>query len=171
MSTGYQIKDQEGLYYLTLQVVGWADIFTRKIYREIVIDSLKYCQYKKGLEIYAYVIMSNHIHLLAKSANGNLSGIIRDFKRHTSKKIVKQVIEGNESRREWLINIFEFAGNFLDGISITESIVNVNFPVLFGISKSWSGLSQTEKIYVEQVLSEEEYTKLISLINEINKEL
>ena len=33
MSTGYQIKDQEGLYFLTFQVVDWVDIFTRQIYR------------------------------------------------------------------------------------------------------------------------------------------
>ena len=67
MSTGYQIKDQNALHYMTLQVVYWIDIFTRKIYRDIVIDSLMYCQKEKGLEIFAYVIMSNHIHLIAKS--------------------------------------------------------------------------------------------------------
>ncbi len=87
MSTGYQIKDQESAYYLTLQIVHWVDIFSRKIYRDIVIDSLKYCKKEKGLEIYAYVIMSNHIHLLARGGKGNLSGILRDFKRHTSKRI------------------------------------------------------------------------------------
>jgi hypothetical protein len=44
MPTGYQIKDQEAAYYLTFQVVFWIDIFTRKVYRDIIIDSLKYCQ-------------------------------------------------------------------------------------------------------------------------------
>jgi hypothetical protein len=32
MSTGYQINDQEGLYYLTFQIVDWIDVFTRQIY-------------------------------------------------------------------------------------------------------------------------------------------
>ncbi len=44
MPTGYQIKGQEAAYYLTFQVVFWIDIFTRKVYRDIIIDSLKYCQ-------------------------------------------------------------------------------------------------------------------------------
>jgi hypothetical protein len=44
MSTDYKIEDQAALYYLTLQVVDWVDIFTRQIYRDIVIDSIKYCQ-------------------------------------------------------------------------------------------------------------------------------
>jgi hypothetical protein len=60
MSTGYQIKEQNALYYMTLQVVYWVDIFTRKTYRDLVIESLLYCQKEKGLEVYAYVIMSNH---------------------------------------------------------------------------------------------------------------
>jgi REP element-mobilizing transposase RayT len=67
MPTGYQIKDQHALLYVTLQVVYWVDIFTRKTYRDIAIESLQYCQQEKGLEIYAFVIMSNHIHLVAKS--------------------------------------------------------------------------------------------------------
>ena len=35
MSTGYQINDQEGMYYLTFQVVDWIDVFTRHVYRDI----------------------------------------------------------------------------------------------------------------------------------------
>jgi len=109
MSHGCQIRNQSGLYYLTIQIVHWADIFTRQVYREIIIDSFKYCQQNKGLEVYAYVIMSNHIHLLARSLNNNLSDVIRDFKRHTSKKIVETIEQDGESRREWLLMIFRYA--------------------------------------------------------------
>ncbi len=59
MSQGYTIKDQEAAHYLALQVVQWVDVFTRKVYRDIIVDSLNYCQKEKGLEVYAYVIMSN----------------------------------------------------------------------------------------------------------------
>lgn len=109
MSHGYQIKDQEALHYLTLQIVHWVDIFSRKIYRDIIIDSLRYCQQNKGLEIYAYVIMSNHIHLLVRSKKSNLSDVIRDFKRHTSKKIIETIDLEQESRREWMLMIFRYA--------------------------------------------------------------
>lgn len=79
MPTGYQIKNQEATYYLIFQVVFWIDIFTRKVYKDIIIDSLKNCQLEKNLEVYAYVIMSNHIHLLAKNSKGELSATVRDF--------------------------------------------------------------------------------------------
>ncbi len=109
MPTGYQINDQEAAYYLTFQVVFWIDIFTRKIYRDIIIDSLKYCQQEKSLDIFAYVIISNHIHLLARSSEGELSATVRDFKKHTSKKITEEIITGTESRRDWMLNLFSFA--------------------------------------------------------------
>ena len=109
MTQGYQIKDQEAAYYLTLQVVEWADIFSRQIYRDIIIDSFRFCQQNKGLEIYAYVIMTNHIHLLAKTINANLSDVLRDLKRHTSKKIIETIDATDESRRKWLKMVFGYA--------------------------------------------------------------
>jgi putative transposase len=97
MPTSYKIREDEAAYYLTFQIVGWVDIFTRKIYRDIAIESLKYCCENKGLNLFANVIMSNHIHLLAQSEISNLSDIIRDFKNYTSRKFLEVVNECNES--------------------------------------------------------------------------
>ena len=108
MSTGYQINDQEGLYYLTFQIVDWIDVFTRQIYRDIIIDSFKYAIENKGLDIFAYVIMSNHVHLIAQSSNGKLSDTIRDIKKFTSKKIIETIQTIPESRSEWMLNRFSF---------------------------------------------------------------
>jgi len=108
MTTGYQIKDQSALHFLTLQVVDWIDIFTRCIYRDIIIESLKYCQQNKSLQIFGYVIMSNHIHLIANSTIGELSNVIRDFKKFTANSIIKEIQNGRESRRDWMLNRFEF---------------------------------------------------------------
>jgi len=81
-TTSYRIKDEEALYYLTFATVGWIDVFTRKRYKDIIVDSLKYCQENKGLELYCWVLMSNHIHIIAKAKEGyQMSAILRDFKR------------------------------------------------------------------------------------------
>jgi REP element-mobilizing transposase RayT len=108
MSTGYQINDQEGIYYLTFQIVDWIDVFTRQAYRDIIIDSLKYAIENKGLDIFAYVIMLNHIHLIAQSSNGKLSDTIRDIKKFTSKRIIETMQTIPESRSEWMLNLFSF---------------------------------------------------------------
>jgi len=78
-------------------------VFTRTEYRDILIESLKFCQKEKGLLLHGWCIMSNHVHLIMSAKNENLSDILRDFKKFTSKKIFA-AIEKNEyeSRRECL---------------------------------------------------------------------
>ena len=107
MTTGYQIYNQSKTYFMTFQVIDWIDIFTRQLYSDIVIESLHYCRKEKGLEIWAYVIMSNHIHIILSSKNDNLSSVVRDFKRHTARKILKEIQSNKESRREWMLQRFK----------------------------------------------------------------
>ena len=100
------------VYFVTDTVVYWVDIFTRPIYRHIIIESLQYCQKEKGLIIYAWVLMTNHLHMIAGTNGENrISDILRDFKKFTSKKIVQTLlVESGESRRDWMLNRFEYAG-------------------------------------------------------------
>ena len=109
MPTGYQITEQSKLHYLTFQVVYWIDVFTRKSYRDIFTDSLKYCRNHKSLEVYGYVVMSNHVHLLVRSSVGDLSGTILYFKKYTSKAIIAAVGSEPESRRDWMLRLFAHA--------------------------------------------------------------
>lgn len=109
MSEGYKIRYQKGVYYLTFQVVSWIDVFTRKVYRDIIIDSFRFCQETKGLKIYAFVIMSNHVHCILSSDEQDLSTIIKEFKTFTSKKIIESIETGNESRKEWMLELFKAA--------------------------------------------------------------
>lgn len=99
---GHKIINQNGLHFLTMTTVGWVDTFTRQGYREILIDSLRHCQKNKGLVINAYVIMSNHLHLIGYAKEGyELSAIVRDFKKFTSKQIIQYLIQNTkESRSE-----------------------------------------------------------------------
>lgn len=109
---GYKIRNKEGTYFITFAVVEWVDVFTRKEYRDIVLESLRYCQKNKGLIVYAWCIMSNHVHLIISGREGNLSEILRDFKKFTSKAIIT-AIESNiqESRRTWMLALFKSKGS------------------------------------------------------------
>ena len=93
-------------------MVDWVDVFTRKEYKDILLDSLKYCQECKNLELYAFCIMPNHIHLIAGVAEGgNLSHVLRDFKKFTSFSVIKAIEENlRESRRDWMLWIFKRHG-------------------------------------------------------------
>ncbi len=110
MSTKYKATTTEDCYFVTITTVGWIDIFTRLNQKQNIIKSLQYCQENKGLEIYAYCIMSSHIHLLCKATNDFiLSDIMRDFKKFTSKKIIQIINDEPESRREWMLDYFKKA--------------------------------------------------------------
>ena len=99
----------DSLYYCTLTVIDWLDVFTRPNYRLTLIDSLRYCQKYKGLELYAWCLMSNHLHLIARAKEGtSLSDILRDFKKFTYKAIVAQMETEPESRRDWMLDRFAF---------------------------------------------------------------
>lgn len=108
MSERYKVRNPEGIYFVTLTITDWIDLFIRPVYKQIIVDSLIYCQKNKGLVIHAYVLMSNHFHAIL-SINGEilLQEIIRDFKKHTSKLFIRAIKDHPESRREWLLNRFE----------------------------------------------------------------
>ena len=106
MSDKYRIRDNDKAYFLTLTVTGWVDIFTRLEQKLLIVKSLKYCQENKGLIIYAYCLMPSHLHMICQAEEpAKLSDILRDFKSFTSKGIINQILEGSESRKEWLLKL------------------------------------------------------------------
>lgn len=112
MPSKYRINDHQNLHFITFATVEWVDALSRPQYKEIIIESLKYCQKNKGLVLYAYVIMNNHVHLIASAKEGySLSDILRDFKSFTSKKSLKEIeINIRESRKSWMLWLFRSAG-------------------------------------------------------------
>jgi REP element-mobilizing transposase RayT len=108
MGDRYKIFDQNAVYFITLTIVEWIDIFTRKEQKLMIVDSLRYCQKEKGLVIYGWCLMPSHLHLICSvTSEIGMSGFLRDFKKFTSKEIVKLVVETPESRREWILKQFE----------------------------------------------------------------
>lgn len=103
MRSRYKIVGNGNQYFITSTIVEWIPVFTEKIFCDIIIHSLTYCRQRKGLRLFAYVVMDNHIHLLASS--DKLSETIRDFKSYTAREIIRTA---GENQRTWLLNQFEF---------------------------------------------------------------
>ena len=91
MGRKFKIGDQEAVHFVTFTTIRWLDqpvgrtsIFTRAEYRDIFLDSIRYCQKNKGLEVYAYCIMSSHVHMIvARHGAQPLEHVIRDIKKFT----------------------------------------------------------------------------------------
>lgn len=81
MSRNYRFYNPDGVYFISLAVVEWLDVFTRNKYKDIVLDSLRFCQQEKGMEIFAWCIMTSHVHLIFRSAGEQKPELlIGDFK-------------------------------------------------------------------------------------------
>jgi REP element-mobilizing transposase RayT len=106
---GYHIRDQQAMHFLTFTVCGWIDLFTRPVYKDILIESLKFCRKEKGLLIHGFVIMTNHVHLIVTATGKNtLSDIVRDFKKFTHKQMIAVVESEQERRRLWMLHQFKY---------------------------------------------------------------
>ena len=106
----YNIR-KDKTYFMTMTVVDWIDLFTRVKQKQLIVDSLEYCQENKGLNIFGWCLMPSHLHLIANTKIPfDLDNVIRDFKRHTSKHAIFLIENEAESRREWLLDKFAHAG-------------------------------------------------------------
>ncbi len=143
MSRNYKFHNPEGVYFVSFAVVEWLDVFTRNEYKDIVLESLQYCQQHKGMEIYAWSIMTNHVHLIFRSMHGQKPELLLgDFKRFTSKAIVKAIKENpKESRKEWLLEQFEKAGRKSSNVKQYQFWRHDNKPI-----ELWSNKVIDEKI-------------------------
>jgi len=111
LSKKYKFNDNNQLYFVTFTVTHWVDLFIRNEYKEIVLNSIRYCQQNKDLEVYGWCMMTSHIHMIVGSKGNSLSDIMRDLKRHSSEMLHIAIAKNaKESRREWLLKMFRNEG-------------------------------------------------------------
>ncbi|MCC9019168.1 REP-associated tyrosine transposase [Flavobacterium lipolyticum] len=130
MSRKYKFREKIGAYFISFATVYWIDVFTREEYFGNIIESLDYSRKHKAMEIYGYCIMPSHIHLIFRSGDADPSGLIRDFKGFTSKKMLRTIEEHpQESRKEWMLWMFERAGKKNSNIKFRQFWQQNNNPI------------------------------------------
>lgn len=131
MSGKYKFYNPDGIYFVSFAVVGWADVFIRNMYKDILLDSIRHCQKEKGLIVHAWVIMSSHVHMIiSRNSTWVLEDIMRDMKKFTSHKIIGAIMENTqESRKEWLLEMFENFGRLNSNNSKYQFWQQENHPV------------------------------------------
>jgi len=133
---GFKIRDQNCLHFLTFTVVGWMVFSAGKPTVMCFLKTMEYCRKNKQLSVGAFVIMTNHLHLIWRSECGRLSDTIRDFKSYCTKEFIS-MIEKEESRKDWLLHMFRFHAN--------RTNQNNEFRI-------WTGNNHPEEIHPEKLL-------------------
>jgi putative transposase len=112
----HRIGTKLGVRFITLAVVDWIDVFTKPQYRDIVVNSLRFCQQKKGLQIHGWCIMTNRVHLIVSAKDRDLLSIISGFKRYTARRLIRAIKEDkNDARKEWMLSTFSFEALLFNG--------------------------------------------------------
>ncbi len=143
MSRNYKFHNPEGAYFISFAVIEWLDVFTRNQYKDIVLDSIRFSQQGKGMEVYAWCIMTNHVHLVFRSIGKYKPEIIiGDLKRFSSNQIVKAIIDNpRESRKGWLLEQFQKAASKSSNVNKHQFWRHDNKPI-----ELWSNKVIFEKI-------------------------
>ena len=113
MTEMYKIQPN-GLYFVTLTVVGGIDVFTRYEYCDLLVENLNYCIDNKRLRVYEYAILPSQLYMIAdvEQGKGNLPKVLRDLKSISAKQLLRAIAEHpEESRKEWLMRLFHFFAN------------------------------------------------------------
>lgn len=97
MKRGRRLTNNQAFaYFITTTLSGFVELFNQDGYAEIVIRNLNFYREKFEFKLLAYVIMPQHLHLIIMpGSNGDISEIMRDFKKHTAKEII-QLLEVEE---------------------------------------------------------------------------
>lgn len=99
--------DHQACSYLTFNVVDWVDVFIRPGYKQVIADALNYFIAARGLVVYAWCLMSNHLHILARNSEEGLGLIERDFKKITTNNILEAIDQEADLRKNWMLARFE----------------------------------------------------------------
>ncbi|WP_027420984.1 REP-associated tyrosine transposase [Crocinitomix catalasitica] len=131
MSRNYKFHNPEAAYFVSFSVIEWLEVFKKNVYKNILLDSLRYCQKEKNMEIYAWCIMTNHVHLIFRSIGDEKpEQILGDFKKFTSKKIVRSIIENPaENRKKYLLERFLLAGTKSSNVNMYQFWQHDNNPI------------------------------------------
>jgi len=83
----YRIYDNAYPHFMTRTIVGWIAVFTRRETVELIYDSWRFLQRERGFQLFGYVILENHLHLIAKA--DELSDVMQSFKSYTAKRFIE----------------------------------------------------------------------------------
>jgi len=135
MSEKYKFSNPGGTYFVTSTTVGWVDVFTRPELKHIIFHSLRFCQKEKGLCIHAWVLMPSHLHMIISTVGEPLENIMRDFKKFTSREIIKSVDTVFESRKDWMLGLFGEVADHLARVKNYKVWQDGNHPELLTKAK------------------------------------
>ena len=164
MSDKYKIFEGDEVYFVTFTITDWLNVLEDDSYKMIIIDSIRYCQNNKGLVVYGYCIMPNHVHMIIQATEQfTISEILRDLKKFTANTIIKKLSDKKTVENINILNKFREAGKHLTRIRNYKVWQDGNRPKLIYSNKFlWEKLNYIHNNPVEKELCNKPWDYLFS---------
>lgn len=90
--------DDDHLYFVTASIIGCKYLLATPVYRQIVLDSLAWLRKEKRIYLYAFVIMSSHLHLILKPIDRKIGQVLKGFGGFTAHTILEELRREKEAK-------------------------------------------------------------------------
>lgn len=150
--SGHFSNNNPGCHFLTFNVVDWVDVFIRPVYKQIIVHSLNHFSENKGLNIYAWCLMTNHLHMIVSASEGHsLADIEKELKRFTTQKILEDMNVEPPKRLHWMMDRFENSSSMLGLIKKFQLWQTCTNPVFINYQNTEQLIEQIEYIHENPV--------------------
>lgn len=137
MHSDHEYTEKEACYFITFQTVDWVDVFIRPVYKQVIVHTLNHFIESRGLVVYAWCLMTNHLHLLAQAKQGYvIADLEKEYKSFTATKILEAIDTEPGLRKEWMLKRFENFGNMLGLIKKYHVWQNCSHPLYIDLKRT-----------------------------------
>jgi REP element-mobilizing transposase RayT len=143
---------RDACHFLTLNVVERIDVFVRPAYKQVITRALNHFIELHGVNVYAWCLMSSHLHLLIRTKEGyGPAWFERDFKKYTTPLLLKAIQTEADLRRDWILERFEEFGKSLKRIEKYHLWQTCNSPLHIDGQQPQQLLDKIEEIHENPV--------------------
>ncbi len=140
--------DEYGSYFFTLEIVDGVDVFTRPVYKQIVVHTLNHYIDNKGLIVYGWCLMTNRLYLMAQAEKNLMLGDIhKGFKQFTSEKIIETIHTEPAQKQAWMLPRFEKLSGLFHKQKRYECWMKIDNPIALDMRRPEMIAEQLEFIH------------------------
>jgi putative transposase len=148
MASEHIFHEKQTSYFLTFNTVDWVDVFIRPVYKQIIVHSLNHFIDHKGLTVYSWCLMTNHLHLLAQAKETCVvAEIEKEFKSFTTRKILEAIDTEHPIRKKWMLERFENFSNMLGMMKKYQVWQTSSNPIFMDVTKKEMLLEYVDHIH------------------------
>ncbi len=114
----YRFLGNDAPCCMTMTINRWRPVFTRPATVAVILDSWRYLQTHHAFRLHGYVILENHLHLIARAPE--LDRDVRRFKSFTARRLIAVLEDAGARRLLSMLRLFKGEGKLESTYQVWE---------------------------------------------------